>query len=458
MSFSIVIIGRPNVGKSTLFNRLVGRRLAIVHNTPGVTRDLRKSDVCFGGVDFQLTDTAGFEEIKKGVLELEVQKKTEDAVDESDLALLVIDAIEGVTPLDKFFSDYIRKKRKPIILVVNKCEAFSYQQSFPEAYELGLGDPVLISAEHGHGMDSFYESLLNFSKDFLETESENKLDYNPICFSEEFASPLKLAVVGKPNTGKSTLVNYLLGINRMLTGSKPGTTRDSISSEFRYQGRAIRIVDTAGLRKKSKVRNSIEKLSVMDTLKSINMAEVVLLLLDPSDIIDNQDLKIASRVIEEGRSLVIAVNKWDIVQDKNDFLNELDYRLKKSLTQAKNVPTVSISAKNGLNISGLMRKIFETYEIWDTRLTTGQLNKWLDIVTHKHPPPLSSQKRRVRIRYITQAKARPPTFVLFTTRPNDLSESYTRYLINDLREEFNFSGVPIRFLIRKPSNPYVSKD
>lgn len=485
MSFTVVIVGRPNVGKSTLFNRLVGRRLALVHDRPGVTRDRREGEGHLADLAFRVIDTAGLEDSDSGTLEGRMRGQTERAVSEADVALMVIDARVGVTPMDDYFADLLRRGSTPIILAANKCEGQAAQAGLYEAFSLGLGEPIALSAEHGQGLNELYDALLPFDKpapksDDVESDGEADTDTDQDSETLEDTEgleglpdgdetededeqdelsdrPLQLAIVGRPNTGKSTLVNRLLGEDRVLTGPEPGVTRDAIPIDWEYKGRPVRLVDTAGLRKKAKVNDVVEKLSALDTLRAVDLAEVVVLVLDADAILDKQDLTIAARVIDEGRSLVIAVNKWDAASNRNESLLQLKEKLAKSLTQVRGVPTITISAKTGSRVSELMDTVFKTRDIWNTRVKTAALNQWLDDVTQKHPPPLSKQKRRIKLRYVTQVKARPPTFILFTSRPVDLPTSYHRYLMNDLRDTFGFDGVPLRLYVRKPDNPYDTR-
>jgi GTP-binding protein len=464
MSFTVAIVGRPNVGKSTLFNRLVGRRVALVHDRPGVTRDRREGHGRIADLAFRIFDTAGLEDSDADTLEGRMRGQTERAVAHADVALFLIDARTGVTPTDEHFAALLRRAGTPVILAANKCEGSAGEAGLLEAFSLGLGEPVALSAEHGLGLDDLYQALLPFEPEAPSgDESEDSADGEAIdptddALADDPDRPLQLAIVGRPNTGKSTLVNRLIGEDRMLTGPEPGVTRDAVPVDWTFNGRAVRLVDTAGLRRKSRVSDAVEKLSALDTLRAIDLAEVVVLVLDADAVLDKQDLTIAARVIDEGRALVIAVNKWDIASDRQESLDRLRDRLESSLTQVRGVPTVTISAKTGQRVDTLMETVFKTHEIWNRRVSTSALNNWLDDTTQRHPPPLSKQKRRIKLRYITQVKARPPTFVAFTSRPTDLPDSYHRYLLNDLRDTFGFDGVPLRLFVRKPDNPYDRGD
>jgi GTP-binding protein len=447
MTFSVAIVGRPNVGKSTLFNRLAGKRLAIVDDTPGVTRDWREGPGRLGDLRFTIIDTAGLEEAGGESLESRMQEQTERVLGGADAVLLLIDARAGVTPLDEYFAAWLRRLRRPVILVANKCEGQAASGGLLEAYSLGFGEPVAVSAEHGDGMGDLYDALAPFAG---AAANEDDGDRTGRPADEQ---PLQLAIVGRPNVGKSTLVNRLIGEDRVLTGPEAGVTRDAITVSWTVEGRDIRLVDTAGLRRKAKITETLEDLSVADALRAIRFAQVVVLVLDSEAMLEKQDLTIARRVIEEGRALVLAANKWDLVKDRRKAMGRLRDRMETSLPQVRGVPVITLSALTGAGTEGLLPAVLETFEVWDRRVPTGLLNRWLDGVTQAHPPPLAGGRRN-RLRYITQAKTRPPTFVLFASRPDDLPEAYTRYLINGLRQTFDLPGVPLRLHTRKGKNPY----
>lgn len=453
MTFTAAILGRPNVGKSTLFNRLVGRRLALVHGTPGVTRDRREGKARLDGFTFKFVDTAGLGEAAPGSLEARMQAQTERALEEADVALLLIDARAGATPVDRHFVDWVRKAGTPVILVANKCEGRAAESGLYEAYSLGLGEPVAISAEHGEGMAELYEALKMFAEEAQASEPAAGLgrDQRP---RDETVRPLGLAIVGRPNVGKSTLANRLLGEDRLLTGPEAGITRDAVPVDWSYGGRPVRLVDTAGLRRKARISDKLETLSVRDAGRAIERAEVVVLVMDAREMLEKQDLTIARTTNEKGRALVIAANKWDLVKDPEAMLARLKDRLETSLSQAKGVPWVAVSALTGRNLDKLMEAVFQAHDLWNRRVSTGRLNRWLARVAERHPPPLV-QGRRLKLRYITQVEARPPTFALFVNKPEKLPESYVRYLVNALREDFGLPGVPIRMLLRKGRNPYA---
>ncbi|MDR3440860.1 ribosome biogenesis GTPase Der [Telmatospirillum sp.] len=472
MGFKVAIVGRPNVGKSTLFNRLIGRRVAIVHDRPGVTRDRREGKGGISDMTFTLIDTAGLEDANDDSIEGRMRAQTEHAITEADVVLFLIDARAGVTPLDAFFADHLRKSPTPVILVANKCEGKAGAPGLYESYGLGLGDPVPFSAEHGEGLDGLYEALLPHAKrhdglDVIEDDpevdpwaapAEDEIEDGDVRAAAEQAEaqrPLQMAVVGRPNVGKSTIVNRLLGEDRMLTGPEAGLTRDAIASEWEFRGRTIRLVDTAGLRRRANVSDSVEKLSTSNTIEAIRMAQVVVLVMDANAILDKQDLTIARLVIDEGRALVIAVNKWDVVENRAEAQQRLSDRLATSLPQVRGVPTVTMSALAGRGLDQLMNAVVDIYDMWNRRVPTAQLNRWLAEMTERHPPPAVMGGRRIRLRYMTQVRTRPPTFAVFTQRADELPESYSRYLVNGLRESFGLVGVPIRFGLRKRRNPYA---
>ncbi|RAU20904.1 ribosome biogenesis GTPase Der [Paramagnetospirillum kuznetsovii] len=465
MPFTVAIIGRPNVGKSTLFNRLVGRKLAIVHDLPGVTRDRREGRASLMGMDFHVVDTAGFEDEGGDSIEARMRRQTDLAVGEADVALLLIDSRAGVTPLDRHFADHLRRLPTPVILVANKCEGKAGAPGLYESYGLGMGEPVPVSAEHGEGMYELFEALRPYAEKAGALDDEDEDDdffAEPVPEADDAepdpGRPLTMVIVGRPNVGKSTLGNQLLGQDRLLTGPEAGLTRDAIAVEWLHRDRPVKLVDTAGLRKKAQISDAIEKLSVSNTIESIRRSEVVVLVMDAAAILDKQDLTIARLVVEEGRALVIAINKWDVVDDPQTALKRLRDRLETSLPQAKGITTVTLSALTGRGVDRLMDAVIETWDTWNKRIPTAGLNRWLEEVIDRHPPPALPGGRRYKIRYMTQAKARPPTFVLFATKPDQLPESYVRYLINGLREAFKLPGVPIRLFVRGGKNPYAEKD
>lgn len=470
MSFTVAIVGRPNVGKSTLFNRLVGKRVAIVHDMPGVTRDRRSGEATLLGMEFTVIDTAGYEDANDDSVEARMRRQTDQAVEEADVALMLIDSRAGVTPLDRHFADLLRKAKTPVILVANKCEGKAGEPGLYEAYGLGLGEPVPVSAEHGEGLSDLFFALQPYAEaagalnddeeeedPFADLSEQDEEAANAAAEAKAAARPLQLVIAGRPNVGKSTLVNRLLGEDRMLTGPEAGLTRDAISSEWEHKGRRIRLVDTAGLRKRANIDDPVEKLSVSNTIEAIRMAEVVILVLDSAAILDKQDLTIARLVIEEGRSLVIAINKWDVVEKPEEALQRLRDRLETSMPQVRGVPCVTMSALAGKGLDRLMDAAIETHKTWNRRISTSKLNQWLEEVVAHHPPPALAGGRRLKIRYMTQAKARPPTFIIFASKPEELPEAYTRYLINGLRETFKLAGVPIRLYVRGGRNPYAKE-
>lgn len=447
MTLKVAVIGRPNVGKSTLFNRLVGRKLAIVHDKPGVTRDRKEAAARFKNLDLCLIDTAGFEDAKENSIEQRMLAQTKRAINESDVCLFMFDARAGLHPYDETFAALVRQSHKPVILLANKCEGKAQEDNIFEAYKLGLGQPIPFSAEHGLGLEDLYSALAEVNAK-ISPEPEEQ----PEESSEE--RPIQLAIVGRPNVGKSTLVNALLHDERMLTGPEAGITRDAITSEWQWKGRKINLVDTAGLRRQSKITDSLEKMSAASTKHAAFMAQVVVLVLDADAVLDKQDLTIARQVIDEGRALVIAVNKWDIAK-RSEALQKLNDKLQTSLTQITGVPTVTISALKNEGLDKLMSAVFKVYDRWNTRIPTAPLNKWFSDVQEQNTPPLGKNKRRIKLKYITQAKTRPPSFYIFSSNPEGLPDSYLRYLINSLRDTFNLGGVPVRVTVRKSDNPYA---
>ncbi len=441
---TISIVGRPNVGKSTLFNRLAGKRLALVDDTPGLTRDFREAEGTLGPFDFRLFDTPGLEEDTGHTLEAGMRHQAERALDQSQLALFVIDARVGLTQMDRHFAEWLRRRSCPVILVANKSEGKQGDAGYYEAFELGLGEPISVSAEHGEGMIDLQEAIAPYFADMQdEREEENDGERR-----------IHLAIVGRPNAGKSTLVNALLGEARVLTDDMPGTTRDAIAVDWVYEGQSYRLIDTAGLRRQARVVEPIERMATTDTLRQIRLAQVVVLLMDADAVLDKQDLTIAKLVYEEGRALVVAVNKWDAATDRKESMQRLSDRLEASFAQAKGMATVTLSALNGQGLDDLMHAVAETYRIWDTRVSTAQLNRFLEGMVEGNPPPLASGRSN-KLRYMTQVKARPPTFALWGSRPDELPETYVRYLVNGLRKAFNMPGVPIRILLKKSKNPFT---
>jgi GTPase len=443
MGLTVAIIGRPNVGKSTLFNRLVGQRLALVDDTPGVTRDRREGEGRLGGLDLRVIDTAGLDEAEAGSLDSRIQEQTQRALVDADVALFLIDARAGVTPLDRHFAQLLRRGKTPVVLVANKAEGRSAESGLFEAFALGLGEPVAISAEHGEGMGELYAALAGFA-DMRDDASAAPDDERP----------LQLAIIGRPNVGKSTLVNRLLGEERVLTGPEAGITRDAIAVLWQWRSRRVRLFDTAGLRRRAKVESKLEKLSVADTLRAIRFAEVVVLVMDGTQGLEKRDLTIAELVEDEGRAVVLAVNKWDLVTDKSATLRDLRDRLQVSMPQLAGLRFVTLSARTGAGVAKLMPAVMETYAAWNKHIATPRLNRWLAGVQARHPPPLV-HGRRLKLRYMTQANVRPPTFALFASKPAELPETYRRYLVNLLREDFDLPGVPIRMMLRKGDNPYA---
>jgi len=450
----LVIVGRPNVGKSTLFNRLARRKLALVHETPGVTRDRKEAQAALGDLRFTVVDTAGLEEAPPESLEARMKAQTERAIAEADLALLVIDARQGVTPADRHFARWLRGTGVPVVLAANKCDAADAESGLLEAYSLGLGEPVAISAAHGEGLADLYAAVARFlgpaareAAPGAEAEEEGAEEAKP-------PRPVRLTVAGRPNVGKSTLVNRLLGEERMLTGPEPGITRDAIAVPFTFAGREMALVDTAGMRRRARVAKDLERMSVAETLRAIRLAEVVILVIDAGAIFEQQDLTIARMVAEEGRAMVIALNKWDLVEDRAAAVRRLRDALEASLPQLRGVAWVALSALTGDNVDELMPAVLAAHEVWNRRIPTPALNRWLADVQDRHPPPAPGGKP-IQLRYATQVKTRPPTFAVFANKPELLPESYSRYLTNSLRQAFGLAGTPIRILPRRGKNPFA---
>lgn len=470
MSFTLAIVGRPNVGKSTLFNRLVGRKLALVDDQPGVTRDLREGDARLFDLRFTVIDTAGLEEVTDDSLQGRMRRLTERAVEMADISLFLIDGRMGVTPSDEVFADILRKKSARVILGVNKAEGAAADGGAIEAWSLGLGEPVRLSAEHGEGMDDLYRLLRPLVDEFAERESANtpevEVDIPEELGDEEVdetahrptaKKPLQIAVIGRPNAGKSTLINKIIGEDRLLTGPEPGITRDAISVRTEWQGTPIRIFDTAGMRKKARVTEKLEKLSVADGLRAVRFAEVVVVLLDVEIPFEVQDLRIADYAETEGRAVVVAVNKWDLEDEKQEKLAELKEMFERLLPQLRGAPLITVSAKTGRGLDRLHDAIRRAHDIWNKRITTARLNSWLGAMTEAHPPPAPGG-HRIKLRYMTQVKARPPGFVIMCSRPDEMPDSYKRYLINGLREHFEMPGTPIRIMFRSQGEKNPFKD
>ncbi|MFS8112791.1 ribosome biogenesis GTPase Der [Rhizobium jaguaris] len=472
MSFTVAIVGRPNVGKSTLFNRLVGKKLALVDDTPGVTRDRRPGDARLVDLRFRIVDTAGLEEADEETLEGRMRAQTEAAIDEADLTLFVVDAKMGLTHVDKALAEMLRKRGRPVVLVANKSEARGSDSGFYDAFTLGLGEPCPISAEHGQGMmdlrDAIVEALGHErafppKDDEAETnvsirrpavgEDGEEIDEEPVY---DETRPLRVAIVGRPNAGKSTLINRFLGEDRLLTGPEAGITRDSISVDWTWRGRTIKMFDTAGMRRKAKVIEKLEKLSVADALRAIRFAETVVIVFDATIPFEKQDLQIVDLVVREGRAAVLAFNKWDMIEDRQAVLADLREKTDRLLPQARGIRAVPISGQTGEGLDRLMQAIVDTDRVWNKRVSTAKLNRWLETQQVQHPPPAVSG-RRIKLKYMTQVKARPPAFMISCTRSDALPESYVRYLINGLREDFAMPGVPIRIHFRSSENPYETK-
>ena len=454
MSLTVAVIGRPNVGKSTLFNRLVGQKLALVDDEPGVTRDRREGQARLGDLEFTIIDTAGLDEGARGSLTARMQEQTETAIGQADALMFVIDARAGLTPADRAFADLARRADKPVILVANKSEGRHGDAGAMESYALGLGDPVQISAEHGEGLGELYDALRAIMPEGPEEDEE--ADADGAIHPDEAARPIRVAIVGRPNAGKSTLINQLLGEERLLTSPEAGTTRDSIAVEISWKGRDFRIFDTAGLRRRSRIEEKLEKLSVADALRAVRFAEVVVLMMDAQNRFEEQDLRIADLIEREGRALVIAVNKWDLMAGQRSPVSALREQADHLLPQVKGAPVVAVSGLMGEGIDRLMKAVEDAYAVWNRRVSTSSLNRWFEQAVQNNPPPAVSG-RRLKLNYITQTKARPPSFVLFCSRADAVPQSYLRYLINSMREGFDLPGTPIRIVLREKANPFAHK-
>ncbi len=466
MPLTLAIVGRPNVGKSTLFNRLVGKRLALVDDQPGVTRDLREGEARLGDLRFTVIDTAGLEDATDDSLQGRMRRLTERAVDMADVCLFMIDARTGLTPTDEMFAEILRKRSKHVILAANKAEGAAADAGVLEAYNLGLGEPIRLSGEHGEGMTDLYAHLMPIADAMAESAQEDTPETDVAIDEDDDgevsaiteSKPLQVAVVGRPNAGKSTLINKILGEDRLLTGPEAGITRDAISLRIDWDGTPMRIFDTAGMRKKAKVQEKLEKLSVSDGLRAVKFAEVVVVLLDAAIPFEQQDLRIADLAEREGRAVVVAVNKWDVEDNKQEKLRDLKQSFERLLPQLRGAPLITVSAKTGRGLDRLHEAILRAHEIWNRRVPTAALNRWLTGMLEQHPPP-APQGRRIKLRYMTQAKTRPPGFVVMCSHPDKMPQSYTRYLVNGLREGFDMPGTPIRLTLRGQGdkNPYKGR-
>jgi GTPase len=448
MALRVAIVGRPNVGKSTLFNRLAGRRLAIVDDRPGVTRDRRTGAGRLGDLDLELIDTAGFEDVADASLEARMRRQTEQAIADADVALFVIDAREGVTPLDELFAAQLRRANKPVILAANKAEGRAGETGILEGHALGLGEPVAISAEHGEGLADLYAAVVAAGERAAPAAEDEEAD--------DSEKPIRMAIVGRPNAGKSTLVNRLIGEERLLTGPEAGITRDAVSVDWSWDGRRVRLVDTAGLRRKARVEQGLERLAVQDTIRALTFAEVAVLVMDATQAFETQDLQIADLIEREGRALVFVLAKWDLIEDPGPRLKAFIERAERMLPQVRGAPLVALSAETGRGLERLMPAVIEAHRNWSAKVSTRALNDWLHLAIERHPPP-AVDGRRVKPKYMAQIKSRPPTFVMFASRADKLPDSYRRYLINSLRQSFDLPGTPVRLTVRSGKNPYAEE-
>ena len=466
MTLTVAIVGRPNVGKSTLFNRLAGKKIAIVDDQPGVTRDRKEAPGKLGDLDLKLIDTAGFEDVTDASLEARMRRQTEIAINEADVTIFLYDARDGVTPIDERFAQLLRKSGKPVVLAANKCEGKQGDEGLLEAWRLGLGDPAPISAEHGEGMADLFQALAAAQEKLersgamapLEPDAEADAPFDPDAEAPpDLDKPVRIAFVGRPNAGKSTLVNGILDDDRFVTGPEAGITRDSVTVAWKWRDREIRLVDTAGLRKRARVQAKLERLSTMETTHSIRFADVVVLVMDPLEAFEKQDVQIANLVLREGRGLVFAITKWDTIDAPSEARKEMEHQAEAHLPHAKGTPLVTVSGATRRNLDKLMDACLKVHKDWSARIKTRDLNDWLQYVTQKNPPPAPGGKR-IKPRYMAQMKTRPPTFVLMASRAADMPETYKRYLLNELREAFDLPGVPIRLVLRQGKNPFAEKD
>lgn len=476
MSFTLALVGRPNVGKSTMFNRLVGKKLALVDDQPGVTRDRREGDARLADLAFTVIDTAGLEEAAEGTLTARMREQTEAAIRDADCVLFMIDARAGLTPDDRFFAELCRRSDTPVIVAANKAEGKAASAGIIEAYELGFGDPVAVSAEHGDGMAELYDALQPMVDLAAERQAESEAEAAVLARAEaaleaeergealpegdsedeaedDPTRPVRIAIVGRPNAGKSTLINAMLGEERLLTGPEAGITRDSIGLDWEWRGRKVKVFDTAGLRKRARIEDKVEKLAAADAIRAVKFAEVVVILLDATIPFEKQDLTIIDLCEREGRAVVIGLNKWDLIESRGATLSLLKEEAQRLLPQVKGCPIVPLSGLSGQGIDRLMEGVMQTHQVWNRRVPTARINRWLEGVKQNHPPPAVSG-RRIKLRYMTQTKARPPQFALFGNQLDALPESYKRYLVNSIRQTFDLPGVPIRLLLRTSENPF----